>query len=33
MGFIDDEQLKVLIAKYIKSGYGAYLQTLLTKAF
>jgi len=27
--FIDDEQLKVLIAKYIKSGYGAYLQTLL----
>jgi glucose-1-phosphate thymidylyltransferase len=28
-GFIDDEQLKVLIAKYIKSGYGAYLQTLL----
>jgi len=33
MGFIGDEQLKVLIAKYIKSGYGAYLQTLLTKAF
>lgn len=29
MGFIDDEQLKVLIEKYIKSGYGAYLQTLL----
>jgi len=28
-GFINDEQLKVLIAKYIKSGYGAYLQTLL----
>jgi len=28
-GFIEDEQLKVLIAKYIKSGYGAYLQTLL----
>eukprot|EP01037_Dinobryon_pediforme_P008329 gene8329-8415_t len=30
-GFIDDEQLKVLVAKYIKSGYGAYLQTLLKK--
>jgi glucose-1-phosphate thymidylyltransferase len=29
MGFIDDEQLKVLIAKYLKSGYGVYLQTLL----
>lgn len=28
-GFIDDEQLKVLIKKYIKSGYGAYLETLL----
>jgi glucose-1-phosphate thymidylyltransferase len=28
-GFIDDEQLKVLVAKYIKSGYGVYLQTLL----
>jgi len=28
-GFIDDDQLKVLVAKYIKSGYGAYLQTLL----
>lgn len=28
-GFIDDEQLKVLIAKYLKSGYGAYLETLL----
>jgi glucose-1-phosphate thymidylyltransferase len=28
-GFIDDSQLKVLVAKYIKSGYGAYLQTLL----
>jgi len=27
--FIDNEQLKVLVAKYIKSGYGAYLQTLL----
>ncbi len=31
MGFIGDEQLKVLIAKYIKSGYGAYLQTLLSE--
>jgi glucose-1-phosphate thymidylyltransferase len=30
MGFINDEQLKVLVAKYIKSGYGAYLQTLLS---
>ena len=29
MGFIDDEQLKVLVQKYIKSGYGAYLQSLL----
>jgi glucose-1-phosphate thymidylyltransferase len=29
MSFINDEQLKVLIAKYLKSGYGAYLQTLL----
>ena len=29
MGFIDDEQLKVLVEKYIKSGYGTYLQTLL----
>ncbi|TWJ04631.1 glucose-1-phosphate thymidylyltransferase [Mucilaginibacter frigoritolerans] len=29
MGFIGDEQLKLLVAKYIKSGYGAYLQTLL----
>ena len=28
-GFIDDEQLKVLVKKYIKSGYGVYLQTLL----
>jgi len=28
-GFIDDAQLKVLVAKYIKSGYGLYLQTLL----
>jgi glucose-1-phosphate thymidylyltransferase len=28
-GFIDDEQLKVLVAKYIKSGYGVYLKTLL----
>jgi len=29
MGFIDDEQLKVLVAKYLKSGYGVYLQSLL----
>jgi glucose-1-phosphate thymidylyltransferase len=28
-GFIDDQQLKVLVAKYIKSGYGLYLETLL----
>ncbi|MDB4902511.1 MAG: glucose-phosphate thymidylyltransferase [Mucilaginibacter sp.] len=28
-GFINDEQLRVLVAKYLKSGYGAYLQTLL----
>src|ERR1700761_5478400 len=28
-GFIDDDQLKVLVKKYTKSGYGAYLQTLL----
>ncbi len=27
--FIDDEQLKALVKKYLKSGYGAYLQTLL----
>jgi glucose-1-phosphate thymidylyltransferase len=31
MGFIGDDQLKLLVAKYIKSGYGAYLQTLLNK--
>ncbi len=30
MGFIDAAQLKVLIEKYLKSGYGAYLQTLLS---
>ena len=29
MGFIDEEQLKVLGHKYIKSGYGAYLLALL----
>ncbi|HEY2583640.1 MAG TPA: glucose-1-phosphate thymidylyltransferase RfbA [Mucilaginibacter sp.] len=29
MGFIDDDQLRLLVTKYIKSGYGAYLQTLL----
>ncbi|WP_374950593.1 glucose-1-phosphate thymidylyltransferase RfbA [Mucilaginibacter sp.] len=29
MGFINDEQLKVLVEKYRKSGYGLYLQSLL----
>ena len=29
MGFIGDEELKLLVAKYIKSGYGTYLQSLL----
>ncbi|BAU55366.1 glucose-1-phosphate thymidylyltransferase RfbA [Mucilaginibacter gotjawali] len=28
-GFINDEQLVVLVNKYIKSGYGIYLQSLL----
>ncbi|HVW97744.1 MAG TPA: glucose-1-phosphate thymidylyltransferase RfbA [Mucilaginibacter sp.] len=28
-GFINSDQLQTLVAKYIKSGYGAYLQTLL----
>jgi glucose-1-phosphate thymidylyltransferase len=28
-GFIDETQLKVLVAKYLKSGYGVYLQSLL----
>jgi len=28
-GFINDEQLKLLVQKYLKSGYGAYLQSLL----
>ncbi|SDD63128.1 Glucose-1-phosphate thymidylyltransferase [Mucilaginibacter pineti] len=28
-GFINDDQLKVLVQKYLKSGYGAYLQSLL----
>lgn len=28
-GFIDKEQLKVLAEKYIKSGYGMYLENLL----
>lgn len=28
-GFINDAQLKQLIEKYLKSGYGAYLKTLL----
>src|SRR5476651_1364736 len=29
MGFIGDEQLKVQVKKYMKSGYGAYLETLM----
>jgi glucose-1-phosphate thymidylyltransferase len=29
-GFINDEQLRLLVAKYLKSGYGAYLQSLLS---
>ncbi|HEY8781025.1 MAG TPA: glucose-1-phosphate thymidylyltransferase RfbA [Mucilaginibacter sp.] len=29
-GFIDDEQLKLLINKYLKSGYGVYLESLLS---
>jgi glucose-1-phosphate thymidylyltransferase len=29
MGFINDEQLKVQVKKYLKSGYGAYLETLM----
>jgi glucose-1-phosphate thymidylyltransferase len=29
-GFINDDQLKVLVNKYLKSGYGAYLQSLLS---
>ena len=29
-GFISAEQLKVLVKKYIKSGYGVYLETLLS---
>ncbi|MGZ3871967.1 MAG: glucose-1-phosphate thymidylyltransferase RfbA [Mucilaginibacter sp.] len=28
-GFINGEQLQALISKYLKSGYGSYLQTLL----
>lgn len=28
-GFIDNKQLEVLVNKYIKSGYGLYLKTLL----
>jgi glucose-1-phosphate thymidylyltransferase len=31
MGFINDEQLKVQVKKYMKSGYGAYLETLINK--
>jgi glucose-1-phosphate thymidylyltransferase len=29
MGYIDVEQMKLLVTKYIKSGYGAYLQSVL----
>jgi glucose-1-phosphate thymidylyltransferase len=29
MGFINEEQLKVQVKKYMKSGYGAYLETLI----
>jgi glucose-1-phosphate thymidylyltransferase len=29
-GFINDEQLKLLVDKYLKSGYGRYLQSLLS---
>lgn len=28
-GFINDDQLQLLVQKYIKSGYGKYLQSLL----
>ncbi|GGB10784.1 glucose-1-phosphate thymidylyltransferase RfbA [Mucilaginibacter rubeus] len=28
-GFINDDQLRLLVNKYIKSGYGKYLQSLL----
>ena len=28
-GFINDEQLRVLVKKYLKSGYGVYLESLL----
>jgi len=28
-GFINDAELKLLVKKYLKSGYGAYLSTLL----
>lgn len=31
MGFIGEEQLTALADKYLKSGYGAYLKTLLAK--
>ncbi|MBK0378128.1 glucose-1-phosphate thymidylyltransferase RfbA [Mucilaginibacter segetis] len=31
MGYINDDQLKVLVSKYIKSGYGAYLEALLNE--
>jgi glucose-1-phosphate thymidylyltransferase len=29
MGYIDAERMKLLVTKYIKSGYGAYLQSVL----
>jgi glucose-1-phosphate thymidylyltransferase len=29
MGFIDDEQLRTQAEKYLKSGYGSYLLSLL----
>ncbi len=29
-GFINDDQLRLLVQKYLKSGYGAYLQSLLS---
>ncbi|MDF2431674.1 MAG: glucose-phosphate thymidylyltransferase [Mucilaginibacter sp.] len=28
-GFINDQQLRLLVTKYLKSGYGSYLETLL----
>ena len=29
MGYITNEQLEIQVKKYIKSGYGAYLQNLI----